>query len=354
MTILFLYTEISDYFLKSCNELSKSNDVIIIRWPKHSNAPFDYEYSEKIKIYNKSDYKFDELKELVLKINPDILICSGWIDKQYLKITKFYFKKIPTVLTCDTAWKNTIKQYLALILSQFFLLNTFSHAWVAGEAQKIYLHKLGFKLKNIYLDFYCCNLLFFNSVYIKNLQKKINNYPKRFLFIGRYFDFKGITDLWSAFIKLQEEEPNEWELWCLGAGDIKPIVHPKIKHFGFIQPKLFESILENTGVFILPSRIEPWGVVVQECAAAGFPLILSDSVGSKEIFFEAEKNGYLFNSGNIEQLKKIMINIIHKDESELIEMGRQSNIMAQKINQLTWVNSLMKIHTEFLIDKKHN
>ena len=27
-------------------------------------------------------------------INPDIIICSGWMDKDYLKITKLYFKKI--------------------------------------------------------------------------------------------------------------------------------------------------------------------------------------------------------------------------------------------------------------------
>ena len=45
------------------------------------------------------------LKKLVYSINPDVIICSGWIDKDYLKITKTYFKKIPTIMTCDTHWR---------------------------------------------------------------------------------------------------------------------------------------------------------------------------------------------------------------------------------------------------------
>ena len=38
--------------------------------------------------------------------------------------------------------------------------------------------------------------------------------------------------------------------------------------------------MAECGAFVLPSRKEPWGVVVQEAAAARMPVICSDSVGA--------------------------------------------------------------------------
>ena len=110
-------------------------------------------------------------------------------------------------------------------------------------------------------------------------------------------------ELWQAFVELQTEQPNEWELWCLGIGDIKPIEHPKIKHFGFVQPKDLATYTSQTGVFVLPSRFEPWGVVVHEFAASGFPLLLSNQVGAKEQFLQETKNGFEFKSENVSGLK---------------------------------------------------
>jgi glycosyltransferase involved in cell wall biosynthesis len=346
MTVLFLYTELADYFLKCCEELSQSCEVHIIRWPVNKEAPFDFKYSEKIRIYDKNNFSFDELKNLVSKINPGMIICSGWIDKDYLKLAKPYFKKIPTVLTCDTHWKGSIKQYLAIILSRFFLLNRFSHAWVPGQAQTAYVKKLGFKSSKIWQGFYCCDLQKFNSIYTKQLDQKEKKLPEKFLYVGRYYDFKGVTDLWQAFIELQNEQPNDWELWCLGAGDIKPIEHPKIKHFGFVQPKDLEPILEQTGVFILPSRFEPWGVVVQEYAAAGFPMLISTAVGAKEMFLQEGKNGFSFSPGNAAQLKNELKKIVNFSSKELILMAEESHKLAQEISPKKWANTVLGIYNE--------
>ncbi|MGZ4099126.1 MAG: glycosyltransferase family 4 protein, partial [Bacteroidia bacterium] len=268
MNFLFLYTELADYFINCCKILSAHGTVHIIRWPVNKEAPFQFEFPEGIKVYDKDNYKRNQLSQLIQEINPDIIICSGWIDKDYLNIVKSYYKKIPTVLACDTHWTGTLRQHIASLLSPFFLKNRFSHAWVPGEPQYNYVKKLGFSTGNIYKGFYCCDLEKFNSNYSKSALLK-NTIPHKFLYVGRYYEFKGITDLWEAFIQLQEETPNDWELWCLGTGSVIPREHPKIKHFGFVQPKELGPILDQSGVFVLPSRFEPWGVVVQEYSAAG-------------------------------------------------------------------------------------
>lgn len=347
MKVLFLYTELADYFLKCCEELSSIADVHIIRWPINKEAPFQFEFSEKIKIYDKNNYNFFELENLVKGIGPDIVICSGWVDKDYLKLVKPYFKKIPTVLTCDTHWNGSLKQQLALVLSRLFLLNRFSHVWVPGKPQEMYAKKLGFKSRKIYQGFYSCDIPKFNQIYLEQHPTKEKKFPKRFIYVGRYYDFKGITELWQAFSELSHEQPNDWELWCLGTGSIEPFKHPQIKHFGFVQPKDLAPIFRDCGVFVLPSRFEPWGVVVQEMAAAGFPLLLSNAVGAKETFLEESANGFPFSENDVRALKLQLKKIINLKAEDLLKMSEVSHIKAQSISPRTWVKVILDIYDGF-------
>lgn len=343
MKFLFLYTEIAEYTLACCNELAKQGEVHIIRWPVNNEAPFQFKINNNINLYSKSDYNAVQLKQLIENINPDVIICSGWIDKDYLKITKSYFKKIPTIMTCDTHWTGSLKQRIATIISRFTLLNIFSHAWVPGNIQKQYVLNLGFKEKNIQTGFYSCDLNHFETIYQSQKTQKQQAFPKRFIYVGRYYTFKGIEDLWQAFIELQTEQPNEWELWCLGVGDITPVQHPKIKHFGFVQPKDLGTYTSQTGVFILPSRFEPWGVVVHEFAASGFPLLLSNKVGAKEQFLEEGKNGFAFESENVSDIKHALKKVISMSDEQLQQMSIVSNNISKSISPKIWADSLAQM-----------
>lgn len=343
MKFLFLYTEIAEYFLACCNQLTQHGEVHIIRWPVNKEAPFQFQFSEKLKLYNKNDYNFEQLKQLVSSIAPNVIVCSGWVDKDYLKITRNYFKKIPTVMTCDTHWNGSLKQRVATVLSRFTLLRIFSHAWVPGQIQKQYALHLGFKEQYIETGFYSCDLNHFESIYQSQKAQKENSFPKRFLYVGRYYGFKGIKELWQAFVELHNEQANDWELWCLGIGDIEPIQHPKIKHFGFVQPKDLPSYTSQTGIFILPSRFEPWGVVVHELAASGFPLLLSNKIGAKEQFLKEGKNGFEFKSEDVSEIKLALKKIIATPEHALLQMSHYSNELSKTISPEKWTHSLLKI-----------
>src|SRR4051812_28394198 len=98
--IVFLYTELAEYFLSCVKNLSERNscEIHIVRWPVNKEAPFDFKSSEKIKIYDKENYPADKVIQLVNEINPDLIYCSGWIDKDYLKICKKYKEKIPVIV----------------------------------------------------------------------------------------------------------------------------------------------------------------------------------------------------------------------------------------------------------------
>lgn len=115
---------------------------------------------------------------------------------------------------------------------------------------------------------------------------------------------------------------------------------PHITHHGFMQPNQLLQFMDTGNAFVLPSTFEPWGVVVHEFAAAGYPLVLSDAVGASERFLEKGKNGYLFPSGNDSELKTALVHMMSQSPDELQKMGEHSRLLAQKISPRTWADSI--------------
>ncbi len=343
--IIFLYTELAGYFLSCINELllKSEAEIHIIRWPVNSEAPFHFEFTEKIRVYNRHELDGNKLISLVNEIKPDIIYCSGWVDKGYLKVCRSYRSHVPVIVGFDNQWQGTIKQYLGTLLSFKKIHPYFNYCWVPGKPQFEFALRLGFKSSHILTGFYSANYDWFHSLYTKSREHKLQHYPKRFIYVGRYYDFKGVEEMWKAFIQFDKRLNTDWELWCLGAGSIKPPEHPKIKHFGFVQPSELEPYIRQTGVFILPSRFEPWGVVVHEFAAAGFPLLCSRAVGANSAFLEEGVNGYAFEPNDSLSIEKVLEKITEKNSKELIEMGEISIKKASQITPKKWVESLMSV-----------
>lgn len=326
-TILILYTELAAYTI-ACLEALGKNDVTVhvVHYPVNKEAPFKFDLSNKhVFYYNKQAYNKTQLHELITAIKPELTYCAGWSDKDYLHVIRKSYKTQKTVLGFDNKWFGNIKQQLSTIYAKLFITPYFNYAFVPGNLQALFATKLGFTQTQIIKGVYSADVELFNTIYQKQLNHKTTHLSHRFIYIGRYYDFKGINELWQAFIELQKETPNDWELWCLGTGDVKPVEHEKIKHFGFVQPNELEHYLFQTSVFILPSRFEPWGVVVHEMAAAGFPLLLSNEIGAKESFLENNKNGFEFEANNFNSIKQTLKNIINKSDEELVVMGQHSH-----------------------------
>ena len=337
--IVFLYSEIAGYFLACAEELAKNASVLIVRWPINKEAPFEFNISKNIQIVCKSDYENDALMKLIHEFNPTKIVCSGWMDKDYLKIVKKYNQKIPTILTLDNHWVGSVKQHLASCLSPLIIRNKFSAAWVPGEPQTKFAKKLGFK--NITTGFYCADVALHQRNYNSN-----NIVPvKQFLYVGRYVKHKSIYEMWEAFIQLYNEgELKDWEMICAGTGEEfeSKVIHPKIKHLGFVQPRDLTKLVEKKPVYVLPSAFEPWGVSVQEFAIAGCPLIVSEKVGAAEMFLVPNKNGVRV-SPTIESIKLGMLKMAKASESTIIEMAKESNKLGMSYTPEMWVKKLLSI-----------
>lgn len=350
--VLFLYTETAPYFMASVERLVKGHGVEahIVRWPVNKEAPFETKVAEGITLHERDAFNDTSLRRFANNLVPDIILASGWVDKTYLQVCRDARKRgTPTVMCSDTAWRGGMRQWAAVGMARFWLHKTFSHAWVTGEAQAMYAHYLGFARKRIKRGFYAADLDRFAPMAKRFQPGKSTKFPHRFLCVARYIPSKGHRYMIEAFAELCDgNEAKDWELWCVGTGELHPLAqeHPRIKHLGFVQADEVWKFMEQSGVFILPSLYEPWGVVVHEHAAAGFPLVLSDAVGSRHRFLREGSNGQCFVAGDKESLKKTFRKVIATPDAELLAMGVRSAELAVNWGPREWAATVMDLIAE--------
>ncbi len=346
--IVFLHSQLSGYFLSSILNALNQNDSIHITMivnPNSSEAPFDFQIRhERFTLFNRKELNESGICQIISDLSPKLIVLSGWDDKTYLRIAQKYKRKTSLTLLMDNLWYGQFRQYLGLIYARLFLVPLFDFIWVPGHPQMKFAKKLGFKDKQILLNSYCADLSKFSRYYCKSKQMKEKDFPHKFLYVGRYVAQKGLDNLWEAFVNLQKEYPNDWELVCVGSGPLfdSRTIADNIKHLGFIQPEDLQKVISETGVFLLPSWEEHWGVVLHEYAAAGFPLVCSNEVGASSTFLKDKINGYLFISKDVESLKEKMLKIIKASDSELFKMGEESVLMSKEITNDKWNESFNK------------
>ncbi len=344
---LFLFTELAGYIVACMKKLAESQhvEVHVIRWPVNAVAPFRFSLEgENLFFYERKNYTDQQLLEFAINLKPDVIFCSGWIDKGYNSVCKHFNGKVNTVLGLDNPWRNTLKQNIASLVGPIWLRNYFSHCWVPGSPQEKYARKLGFGKSAIETGIYSCDYNIFHDQYVQNHDAKQKSFPKKIIFVGRYTKLKGTAELWKAFMEFQQQQPNEWELWCLGKGEMNDQfpAHEKIKNIGFVQPDEMHKYIAECGVFILPSHYEHWGVVVHEFAAAGFPVICTSTTGAATTFLKDGYNGFEIQPYDVNSMIEIFRKINKASADDLLTMGDRSAEMASIITPLTWAQTFMK------------
>src|ERR1043165_3209848 len=222
MKFLVLYEELASYFLTCLNHLAQTSNCKILLYMKQVNpvAPFDFSTAHpNITIIEREKVSEQEFIDSVKKFDPDFTYVSGWMHKSYLRLIK-YLRLKNVIMGFDNQYSGSAKQTLGTYYFKLTLKPYIKAAFVPGQSQKAFAKKLGFTEENISMNVYCCDHELYSSYYIKSKTEKQKQFPKRFVFVGRYVHEKGIDTLWQSFIEMQNEDPNDWELWCLGKGPI--------------------------------------------------------------------------------------------------------------------------------------
>ncbi|MGB6034753.1 MAG: glycosyltransferase [Cryomorphaceae bacterium] len=337
MKVIFLYTELADYIRNCFERLAASGvEVHVVAYPVNPEAPFEFSETSKASYYDRTDFDDEGLIELVRGIDAQAVFCSGWIDESYIATMQAVPFDVNRVLISDNAFMGSLKDRASSLRARSRFKRLFDYAFVSGEPQKVYAEKMGFRRNEIFTGFYTADEASFAS--LKTANEK-GDFPKRLVYAGRYLEFKGIFDLWTAFTELG---PKGWELHCVGTGDLwdQRVEHPSIFHHGFLQPSEMKEFMTKGGVFALPSHKEPWGVVVHEFAAAGFPLILSDKVNSSTAFLNKGQNGFAFKAKNKKDLQRVLSEVVNLPDTTLRKMAEESRELGQNMTVSRWLKTV--------------
>ncbi len=134
-----------------------------------------------------------------------------------------------------------------------------------------------------------------------------------FLFCGQMIERKGVDLLIAAFAQIAAADANAKLLLVGREADLPrflneapPEVRAHITYAGFQPPEALPRYFAQADVFVLPSRYEGWGVVVNQALGAGLPVICSDAVGAGFDLVEEGVNGLKFENGNADALANKM------------------------------------------------
>ena len=344
MKILYLYTEVMGYTMSTVHELvERGCDVHIIHWVKNRKVPLEFKDEKNVTFYDRSEYTISMMLDLARTIEPKLIVISGWVDKGYLGVAALLKNKgVPVVVGFDDQWKGTLRQKFASIL-RLSLKLFFSHAWVSGAYQFEYAKRFGFSNHEIIYDLYSADLAKFTRSCEAETQKNVS-YPKTFLFVGRFEHVKAIDLLLEAWSMLSGKT-KDWKLHLVGTGSLKNklVIDDTVIVSDFMQPEALVKEIQKSGCFVLPSRHEPWGVVIHEFAAAGLPIICSHTVGAASSFVISGFNGFMFLNENSASLADQMQKIICSSDKNLRDMSENSHIIGQRITPASSASNLLSV-----------
>jgi len=167
---------------------------------------------------------------------------------------------------------------------------------------------------------------------IAQLPNAIEDKPIIF-FSGRMIERKGLEILMRALQKLQKEKEDVF-LIAEGEGPLKKKyemlaielgLKDKICFVGFSQMDRHAYFLSIADIVVVPSIYDPWGIVVHEGMLMGKAVCASDAVVSAGEMIVNGINGFIFASGNWNELANMLKRLLEDQY-----LGQKLGMAAEK------------------------
>ncbi len=152
--------------------------------------------------------------------------------------------------------------------------------------------------------------------------------PVQILYLGQMIERKGVDILLNALGTLQDLD---WAVTLLGGGDQQDALAAQANALGIAARVTWHAPMENalamqkvaqSDLFVLPSRHDGWGVVVNEALLRGVPVVCSDHCGASDLLQNSWR-GETFEAGSASSLAEAL--------RRRITAGKQSPEAAQRI-----------------------
>lgn len=226
-------------------------------------------------------------------------------------------------------WKETIKGWL---------VRRCDAALVGGRPQADYLQRLGFPRARIFFGYDVVDNDYFarETARVRTAaaaHRARHRLPERYFFAcTRFLPRKNIDGLLRAYAAYRAAAGTPWGLVIAGSGEEADALHALQRRLGldgvdwpgFVQYEQLPVYFGLAAAFIHPAKSEPWGLVVNEAAASGLPLLVSRTVGARYELLAEGDNGFLFDPTDIADIARVLRAMADLPESDRAAMGARS------------------------------
>jgi glycosyltransferase involved in cell wall biosynthesis len=275
--------------------------------------------------------------DAVLAHKPDVVLIPGWLNPAFSALA--FDRRLDHakfIMGLDTPRLDNWRQHLARF-KVGRLVDRMDQVLVTGERSWQFARRyLRVPEEKLVRGLYGVNHAVLRQAH-ESRSTRVGGWPKSFVFLGRMIEIKGVDVLAQAYSQYRTSVPDPWPLRCCGTGPLAGMLRavPGIEDLGFVQPAAMPEILSQQGVFVLPSRYDPWPLVVVEACSAGLPIICSNACGSAVEVVRQQFNGLLVATGSAPALAGAL-RWSHEHHAELPEMGRRSLQLTEPYSAESW------------------
>lgn len=358
MKVLLLLNAPTPYRMDFCNELGKKVDLTVL-YERHDSKDRVKEWHSRIKAQN-----FKEIFLKGIKNGMETAFCPGVI--KYLKkghydlievggystptgmlaITYLVKHNIPFILNTDGGKKKNDCKIKYLIKRHF--ISKPDYYLSTSKVTDDYLINYGANGSKIFR--YPFSSLkksdILNELISADDKKKIRqklgiNYNKVIISVGRFIPLKGFDVLMQSAVKYNDDVG----VYIVGGNPTVEYIKMKEKlglnnvHFiDFMSKEKLKEYYLAADIFILPTRNDIWGLVINEAMAHGLPVITTDNCVAGLELIEDGKNGYIVPVDDAEAIYQSSIKLLEKPE--LIKKMAINNL--KKISEYTIENMAIR------------
>lgn len=276
----------------------------------------------------------------------DVVVLNGYQNFTAQFLLWIYASRVPCIFWGEkiVASSGGIKGKLQTVLAQA-LQRCRAIAAIGSRAQQDYQQR--FPNHPVFNIPYYCNLSDFQST----VQRP--RHPITILFCGQMIERKGVDALLQAFDRLIQSGISARLLLVGREAELPQMMQSIpaetqrfIEYAGFRDPEYLPQFFEQADLFVLPSRYDGWGVVVNQAIGAGLPIICSDAVGAAVDLVEPGVNGAIVPAGDVDALYAALAH--YGSAPERIAAASQASIakaatLIPAVGAERWIEVLQKL-----------
>lgn len=312
---------------------------------------------ERITLFPSSDYNSlsnrdirRRLLSLLDDLRPAVVVVNGWSVAEARSALAWVAKNpnSKAVLMSESHDRNGRKNILKEWVKRRIVSR--AHAGlVGGEWHRAYLSKLGIPRERTVLGYDAIDNEHFASGAALARQAAVSRrselrLPERYFFAcTRLLPRKNISGLLRGYSQYKVEMGESgWDLVIAGSGPEEERLRGLAHSLGIAGSVLWPGFLQYSelpvwyglaSAFVHPALVEPWGLVVNEAAACGLPLLVAHQVGSSSELLRDGVNGFQFDARDPSQLAALMTRLTRMPTPDLAKLGEASSTVINRFGK---------------------